>query len=103
MIRSVRRYVDVSKLYVWDNSLQRLHQVFIGTLDRLTGRNPRRRMHNEYVTQPILLSHLTDYPPDAVGYINHLLITPCLYNYRATTHNSSLFTSSPYNTSCPPD
>src|SRR5215469_4197185 len=88
----MRWIVPMSKLYVRDNSLERLHQVFVGTFDRLPSGNPRRGMHNEYVTQSILLSHLSDYTTDAVSYIDHLLFTPGLYCYGATTHNPSLFT-----------
>jgi hypothetical protein len=87
----MRWIVAVSKFDVGNNSLEGFHQIFVGTFNCLSSGDPGGGMHNEYVTQSILLPRLRDYAPDAVSYVDHLLIAPGLYGYRARIHSHTGF------------
>ena len=65
----------MSELDVWNDPFKRLHQIFVGALDCLSGRKRSSGVKNDDVAEPIPGSELRQALFHAVGYIQDLLVS----------------------------
>ena len=90
MIRRMRGIVSMAKPDLWNDPFERLHQVFVRSFDRLSGRERSCRMKYHDVTETILRSELRKALFEAIGNVQNLLVSAGRDRNGDRGHNRSI-------------